>query len=112
MMVVDTDDTSAAHGKIWHFATDGSTSNMNATATVNTKSTAAAAGTYDKLCVGIEGDKSWGYLNGWCISKHGDLTATSLEGATVLAPWMHGQTRSTTSLTIDFDYIVVWQDRV
>ena len=112
-MIVDTDDTSNAHGIKWHFATDGSTSNYNATATVNTKNLIAAASVYDKLCVAIEGDASWGYLNGWCIANHGNTTATKIEGGTALCAYVFGQTRnSTTARLIDSDYVVIWQDRV
>lgn len=111
-MIIDTDDTSNAHGAIWHLATDGSTSGYNATATVNPAGTIAVVNVYDKLCVALEGDASWGFHNGKCVANHGNTTATKVEGATALCVYGFGQTRNNgTARLIDFDYMVIWQDR-
>src|SRR3990167_7455546 len=120
--IVDTD--ANTNSDLWMFATDGSTSNMNATITASgfavgaapATITTAAANTYDKMAVTIRAisatvSTAQLYRNGALLAQHGGALATQIKGAIPIAPWLFAQTRSTTSRLVDVDFAILMQDR-
>ena len=120
--IVDTD--ANTNSDLWMFATDGSTANMNATMTASgfafgaapATITTAAADTYDKMAVTIRAisatvSTAQLYRNGALLAQHGGALASQIKGAIAIAPWLFGQSRSTTSRLVDVDFAILMQDR-
>lgn len=97
------------------FITDGSTSNYNTTKTnLGTRSPTNA--TYMSVRVQIAADaaRCWVFdENGALVeqAQHGDVTASSIEGGTLLHAWCGFETLATTAKTVDLDSFTIWQDR-
>lgn len=94
------------------FLTDGSTSNMNATAQTLSPTFTPTAATYARYRVGIAGDIPSAMING------GSPTSTSTgvighrtEGGTLVRLFVATRTRTTAAKTTDIDYVAIWQDR-
>jgi hypothetical protein len=94
------------------FVTDGSTSNMNTTATTISPAFTPTAATWHTYRVGLVGDMAYCYIDGILRASHGSVLASRVEGGALLRPWIFllSKTVSTTKI-IDIDYIYVQQDR-
>ena len=121
---VGTVDMDGTNGQLWALITDGSTTNMNATATQSGEAfgaaaatlTTAAANTYDRMAVTLRALSATVvtaqlYRNGKQLAAHGAALANQIKGGIAICPWLHGQTRNTTSKRIDWDYVILMQDR-
>ena len=112
-------DTGGTNGNRWQLVTDGSTTNMNATATQSgeaigaaaTALTTAVANIYDVITLTGIGNRARMYRNGNSLAHHGAVVASQFEGGSVVAPYLHGATLTTADKLIDFDYLVVPKDR-
>ena len=102
------------------FVTDGSTSNMNTTATALGTRTQVVS-TYKTYRVQLARTasavaSSFAYVlnenNAVQESaSHGGVLASQIKGDVLLHPWFMVQTLTTAAITVDIDYISVWQDR-
>ena len=119
--IVDTDGT---NGDLWALVTDGSTTNMNATATqsgeaigsVPATQTTAAAAVYDRIGITLRAHTAaittaQMYRNGKRLAAHGATTASQIKGAIAICPFLFAQSRTTTSRLVDTDYVIIMQDR-
>ena len=118
-------DTDGTNGDRWAFITDGSTANMNATATQSGEAfgsvpatlTTAAANVYDRIGITLRAEsatvtKAQMYRNGKRLAAHGATLASQIKGAIAIAPWLFFQTRVvTTNRRADVDYAIIMQDR-
>ncbi len=104
------------------FITDGSTSNMNSTKTnLGTRNYTNAI--YGGARVQLSGNQAYGYVldaNSAIVESagHGDgATAAAqlpsqIEGGVLLHPLLLMESLTTSAITVDIDYIAVWQDRI
>lgn len=112
-------DTGGTNGGRWQLVTDGSTANMNATATQSgeafgaaaTTLTTAAADTYDRMTLTGTGNRARMYRNGKSLAHNGAALASQFEGGTAVAPYLTAFTLTNADKLIDFDYLMVGQDR-
>lgn len=99
-----------------NFFTDGSTSNMNSTATaLGTRNHVNAA--YEGARVQLAGDAAQGFVidaNSAITESaaHGILIGARIEGGTLVHPGMRLEALADSAILIDIDYIAVWQDRI
>ena len=123
LLVMDTDDTPATAGLF----TDGTTTNMNSTLTVNfgrpggVSTWTPVAGVWNTTRISIQGDAASVFTeaetngsNGisYYWAGHGDATANRTEGGSLVAPWIFFGTRNTTAKLAYVDYVRVWQNRI
>lgn len=95
------------------FLTDGSTSNMNTTAT--SEAYLPTAATYLESRVQIVGDAASGFIHeGYALkasASHGSVTASQIEGGVDLTARFTGATRATATTLFLIDYFAIWQNR-
>jgi len=89
------------------FVTDGSTANMNATATTLSPVFTPTAATYHTYRVGISGDNAWCYVDGGRHVSHGTLIGSRTEGGTLVRPFIAVRTRTGAAKTLDIDYVLL-----
>ena len=114
---VDTDGTT---GDRWKLQTDGTTTDMNATGTISGEAIGAAAtalttavvDVYDVITLTGIGNRARMYRNGKSLAHHGGALASQFEGGTLLYPSLGAYTKITTGRLVDWDYLIVAQDRV
>lgn len=102
------------------FITDGSTSNMNTTKT-NLGTRTPTNSTFQTIRVQLAQTAS-AVAAAACFvldnnnalqeqASHGSVLASQIKGDVLLEPRFYVETTTTGSLTVDIDYIAVWQDR-
>ena len=108
---LDTDQTLKTEA----FVTDGSTANMNTTATaLGTREPTAATYLATRIQIvtnaaqGMHFDADYVLLES---AQHGDATASQIEGGVALNARFFGGTRSTTPTIYTLDYFAAWQNR-
>lgn len=103
------------------YITDGSTTNMNTTKT-NLGTRTPTAATYIgariqlvRTATDVVASKCFLFDANGAITEtanHGDVLASQINGAILLKPWFYWENvTNATALTIDIDYVAVWQDR-
>lgn len=101
--------------KVLAFVTDGSTANMNTTATSFATNTTNAV--YASARVQLAQNSALGYLlnaAGGVVASasHGALIGSQIEGGTLVHPRLLMEAATTSAITVDIDYIAIWQDRI
>lgn len=104
---IDTDQTLTTMA----FVTDGSTSNMNCTATTLSPVFTPTADTYHVYKIQLAGDQASAMVDGARLVSHGALIGSRIEGGSLLRPFVFFRNRSAAVKTCTIDYIRVWQDR-
>lgn len=98
------------------FITDGSTSNMNTTKTnLGTRNNTNAE--YASARIQLVTNQSFAFLldaNSGLLesAQHGDTVSDQIEGGTLVHPRLLMEAGTTSAVTVDIDYIALWQDRI
>ena len=98
------------------FITDGSTSNMNSTKT-NLSTANHTNAIYAAARVQLDGNTSFAFL---CdadsaitqSASHGEIIGSQIEGGTLVRARFLLETSANNAVTVDVDYVAVWQDRI
>ena len=97
------------------FVTDGSTANMNTTAT-SLGSRNHVNAVYEGTRVQLSDDAAQGFIidaNSAIteLAAHGALIGSRIEGGTLVHPGLRVEALANSAILVDIDYIAVWQDR-
>lgn len=108
---LDTDQTLKTEA----FATDGSTSNMNVTATsLGTRQPTAATYLATRVQIITNSASGFHFDNNFALlesAQHGAVLASQIEGGVALTARFYGRTRATASTIYLLDYFAAWQNR-
>lgn len=91
--------------------TDGSTTNMNTTATTVSPAFTPTAAVYHNYLVGIAGDIPFAMIDGIRLTQGTGVLAQRVEGGALLRFWHATRTRTTAAKTTQIDYIAAGADR-
>ena len=90
---------------------EGSTANMNATATTLSPTFVPTVDTFHRYRVGIAGDIPYALVDGGRHTTGTGVLAQRTEGGSLVRPWLAVRTRAAAAVTTNIDYIWMFQDR-